>query len=61
MRYVLSKWVYDKLEEGLEPRDACDASLELFKDYVSIGVLAVSTSGYGVSCNTDMAWWAGKG
>jgi L-asparaginase/beta-aspartyl-peptidase (threonine type) len=61
VRYVLSKWVYDRMEEGQSPQDACDASMNFFEDSIPIGVLAVSLSGFGVSCNTDMAWWAGKG
>lgn len=61
VRYVLSKWVYDRMEEGQSAQEACDASMKFFEDHIPVGVLAVSRSGYGVSCNTDMAWWAGKG
>jgi L-asparaginase/beta-aspartyl-peptidase (threonine type) len=61
VRYVQSKWVYDRIEEGQSPQDACDASMKFFEDHIPIGVLAVSRSGKGVSCNTDMAWWAGEG
>jgi isoaspartyl peptidase/L-asparaginase-like protein (Ntn-hydrolase superfamily) len=61
VRYVQSKWVYDRIEEGQSPQDACDASLNFFEDHIPIGVLAVSRAGTGVSCNTDMAWWAGEG
>lgn len=61
VRYVLSKWAYDRMEEGQTPQEACDASLKFFEDEIPIGVLAVSRSGYGASCNTDMAWWAGEG
>lgn len=61
VRYVLSKWAYDRIEAGLSPQEACDSSLEFFEDDIPTGVLAVSESGYGVSCNTDMAWWVGKG
>lgn len=58
VRLVLSKWVYDRIEEGLHPQDACDASLRLFEKDMSTGVIAVAKGGYGVSCNTRMAWWA---
>jgi L-asparaginase/beta-aspartyl-peptidase (threonine type) len=61
VRYVVSKWVYDRMEEGQSPQEACDASMKFFEDHIPIGVLAVSRSGCGVSCNTDMAWWAGEG
>jgi L-asparaginase/beta-aspartyl-peptidase (threonine type) len=61
VRYVLSKWVYDRIEAGQSPQEACDESMKFFKDDIPTGVLAVSRSGYGVSCNTDMAWWAGEG
>jgi hypothetical protein len=49
------------MEEGQSAQEACDASMKFFEDHIPVGVLAVSRSGYGVSCNTDMAWWAGKG
>ncbi len=61
VRHVLSKWVYDQIEGGLSPQDACDASLGFFKKDMPTGVLALSKSGYGVSCNTKMAWWAAEG
>lgn len=58
MKVVLSKWIYDRIEEGQHPQDACDSSLSFFKKDVPTGVLALSKDGYGVSCNTRMAWWA---
>lgn len=61
VRRVISKWVYDKIEEGLSPQEACDESLKFYSDDIPTGMLAVSKDGYGVSCNTDMAWWAGEG
>lgn len=61
VRYVISKWVYDRIEEGQSPQKACDDSLKFFKDDIPMGMLAVSKEGYGVSCNTDMASWAGEG
>lgn len=60
VRYVLSKWVYDRIEEGKTPQEACDASLKFYGDDMPTGVLAVSESGYGVSSNTKMAWWVGE-
>ncbi len=61
VRVVLSKWVYDRMVDGRHPQDACDASLELFEKDMPTGVIAVSKDGYGVSCNTKMAWWAREG
>ncbi|UCD92673.1 MAG: isoaspartyl peptidase/L-asparaginase, partial [Methanobacteriota archaeon] len=61
VRIVLSKWVYDRIAEGLHPQDACDSSLKFFEKEMPTGIIAVSEDGYGVSCNTKMAWWAREG
>lgn len=61
VRRVMSKWVYDRIDEGQSPQKACDDSLIFFEDEMPTGMLAVSKAGYGVSRNTDMAWWAGEG
>ncbi len=61
VRFVLSKWVYDRIEAGLSPQEACESSLGFFGDDIPTGVLAVSESGYGVSCNTRMAWCVKEG
>lgn len=60
VKVVLSKWVYDRIEEGQHPQDACIASLKFFKKEMPTGVQAISKDGYGTSCNTKMAWWVGE-
>lgn len=56
MRTVLSKSIYDKLVEGMNPQKACEWGLALIEKGIPIGVIVVSKEGYGVAASKDMAW-----
>jgi L-asparaginase/beta-aspartyl-peptidase (threonine type) len=57
MKHVLSKWVYDRIEEGKSADKAAQLGVGLFDDYVPTGILAISAVDTGISCNTKMAYW----
>jgi len=58
IKQVLSKSVYDRIADGLSPQAAADRGLTLFPDDVPIGIIAVTSRGWGESCNRDMAFFA---
>jgi len=59
-RVVLSKFVYDRLDDGDRAQAACDAGLALFRKSVPVGLIAVDRRGVAESCNRNMAWWASE-
>jgi len=58
IKQVLSKFVYDRIADGLSPQSASDRGLALFPQDVPIGIIAVTSRGWGESCNRDMAFFA---
>ena len=58
IKQVLSKFVYDRIADGLSPQTAADRGLALFPAHVPIGIIAVTSRGWGESCNRDMAFFA---
>ena len=59
MRMLLSKWVYDRMEEGKSAKEAADSGIALFEEHIPAGIVAVSARDFGIACNRDMAYWAG--
>ena len=55
LKRVLSKFVYDQIEEGRAPQAAADRGLALFPADVPIGILALGARGPGVASNRPMA------
>jgi L-asparaginase/beta-aspartyl-peptidase (threonine type) len=51
---VLSKSAYDKIHNGQTPQEACEWGVELYSKKIPIGVLAVTSDGYGISANDVM-------
>lgn len=58
MKRTLSKFVYDHLDRGVSPQVASDRGLALFRADIPIGILAVSTRGWGATSNRPMAYFA---
>jgi len=52
---LLSLRVYEKLEQGLNPQSACEWGVGLFPKDIPIGLIAVSSEGYGIADNQTMA------
>jgi L-asparaginase/beta-aspartyl-peptidase (threonine type) len=58
IRKMLSKWVYDRIEEGKSALKAAELGVALFEDYIPTGVIAISRMDTGVACNSKMAYWS---
>ncbi len=58
VKQVLSKFVYDRMADGLAPQEAAERGLALFVKDVPIGIIAVGDRGWGEACNTPMAYFA---
>ncbi len=58
IKQVLSKFVYDRIADGLLPQRAADRGLALFPHDVPIGIIAVASRGWGEAANRDMAFFA---
>jgi L-asparaginase/beta-aspartyl-peptidase (threonine type) len=55
---MLSKWVYDRIEDGKSAQKAAELGVALFEDYIPTGVIAISRKDSGVACNSKMAYWS---
>ena len=65
IRRLLAKQVYDRMENGMTPQQACEWGLTLFKDpskslkkcykKVPVGIVAVNLTGYGIVATHQMA------
>ena len=65
IRRLLAKQVYDRMENGMTPQQACEWGLTLFKDpskslkkcykKVPVGIVAVNLTGYGIVSTQQMA------
>ena len=58
IKQVLSKFVYDRIADGLSPQRAADRGLALFPDDVPIGIIAVASRGWGEAANREMAFFS---
>src|SRR6266581_881065 len=58
LKRVLSKFVYDRIAEGLSAQQAADRGVALFPKTVPVGVIAVGPRGWGEACNRHMAFFA---
>lgn len=55
IRKVLSKSVYDFMNDGLSAQEAAEKGISLYDPTVSVGVIAINGKGVGVASTTDMA------
>ncbi|HEX9341155.1 MAG TPA: isoaspartyl peptidase/L-asparaginase [Thermoplasmata archaeon] len=60
IKRVLSKFVYDRIADGMTPQHAADRGLALFPDDVPIGIIALGRRGWGEACNRPMAWFVSE-
>ncbi|MEW6027128.1 MAG: isoaspartyl peptidase/L-asparaginase [Planctomycetota bacterium] len=70
IRQLLSKQVYDRMDEGMSPQEACEWGLRLFRNpsktikkcykRVPVGIVAVNRTGYGIVATHQMATGALK-
>lgn len=58
IKHVLSKFVYDRMVDGLTAQTAADRGIALFPEDVPIGIIAVGPRGWGEASNTSMAYFA---
>lgn len=58
IKRVLSKFVYDRMADGLSPQTAATRGLALFSKEIPIGLIAVGRRGWGEACNRHMAFFA---
>lgn len=58
IKKMLSKWVYDRMENGKSAQKAAELGVALFEDYIPTGVIAISRRDTGVACNSKMACWS---
>lgn len=58
LRRVLSKFVYDRIAQGATPQVASNRGLALFSKEVPIGIIAVSSRGWGAASNQPMAFFS---
>ncbi len=55
IRKVLSKTVYDYMKEDISAQEAADRGIALFDRSISVGVITINDSGFGIASTTDMA------
>jgi len=55
IRKMLAKTVYDMVSRGDDIRRACEKGVEMFPSEITVGIIAISRSGFAVVSNTDMA------
>jgi beta-aspartyl-peptidase (threonine type) len=58
MKRVLSKFVYDRMADGLSAQSAANRGVTLFPKTIPVGVIAVGLRGWGEACNRHMAFFA---
>ncbi len=56
IRKVLSKAVYDKIVEGLTPREASEWGLNLIQKTIPMGIIGITPDGYGIASSKEMAY-----
>jgi L-asparaginase/beta-aspartyl-peptidase (threonine type) len=54
MRRLLSFRVYQWIEDGASPQEACERGVRLFPDEIPVGILAVTRDGHGWAANREM-------
>jgi len=54
-KQLLSRKVYEKIEEEMPPQKACEWGLSLFPAKTPVGVAAISLDDYGIAANKQMA------
>lgn len=61
MKQVLSKFVYDRLADGMSAQQASDRGLALFPKDVPVGIVAVDARESGEASNRPMPFFASDG
>ncbi|MBI4231283.1 MAG: isoaspartyl peptidase/L-asparaginase [Planctomycetes bacterium] len=56
LREFLALRVYERIEQGMEPAQACQWGVERIDKKFAIGVIAVGRTSSGGACNRPMAW-----
>jgi L-asparaginase / beta-aspartyl-peptidase len=56
-KVTLSKFVYDRMADGVSPQAAADRGLGLFRRDIPIGVIAVDPRGWGAASNRSMPFF----
>jgi L-asparaginase/beta-aspartyl-peptidase (threonine type) len=54
IRKILAKGVYDKIESGMSPQEACEWGVKLYPKSVPMGVTAVTSDDHGIYANDIM-------
>ena len=54
-KQILAYKVYGWLRDGVQPEDAAKSAVRLFPDTVDIGIIVLTTTGYGISTKKPMA------
>jgi L-asparaginase/beta-aspartyl-peptidase (threonine type) len=57
IKRVLSKFVYDLIAQGVSPKAASKRGLALFRQDISVGIIAVGSRGAGTASNRPMAFF----
>jgi L-asparaginase/beta-aspartyl-peptidase (threonine type) len=55
IKRMLARYVYDLVQQGIEPEEACKKGILLFPSRIPAGVIAISKNGFGADSNRHMA------
>ncbi|MDI6890792.1 MAG: isoaspartyl peptidase/L-asparaginase [Thermodesulfovibrionales bacterium] len=55
IKKVLAKTVYDMIFHGEDIKKACRKGINMFPPEIKVGIITISTTGYAVISNTEMA------
>jgi L-asparaginase/beta-aspartyl-peptidase (threonine type) len=55
IRKVLSKTVYDCIDQGMHPQDAVEKGVNMYERTVNVGIIAISEQGVGEAATGEMA------
>jgi L-asparaginase/beta-aspartyl-peptidase (threonine type) len=58
IKKMLARTVYDMIHHGEDIRKACKKGIAMFPLEISVGIIAISKSGYTVASNSEMAHFA---
>jgi beta-aspartyl-peptidase (threonine type) len=55
IKKMFAKTVYDMISNDKDIKGACEKGVALFPLEISVGIIAISKTGYGIAANTEMA------
>jgi L-asparaginase/beta-aspartyl-peptidase (threonine type) len=58
IKKMFAKTVYDMVSHGEDIRNACEKGVAMFPREISMGIIAISKTGYAIVANTEMAHYA---